>query len=229
MAELLRQFVLDEAKRQVLAECSYGVGGLEAEWPNNMLSTRSVVYGNGAIARRGEPLVFATDPDEMSLCERLSAEAKSVAGEMEVGMGSEAGDPFHPFFIAADEAVDVPEKISQALIRARFGGTIFPQAIITVEPLRGAGAWWLSIKDMEDEENPNYLEPWQAMIAWFGGRAEFIDTAFVCVGESSLLMALSPDEMPPGTVIAPCVLPRLALGLTRRGSLCGLFGWSVQT
>jgi hypothetical protein len=37
------------------------------------------------------------------------------------------------------------------------------------------------------------------------------------------------DELPAGTEISGCVLPRLALGLTRQGSLAGLFGYSVQT
>ncbi len=36
-------------------------------------------------------------------------------------------------------------------------------------------------------------------------------------------------EYPPGTELTGCVLPRLALGLTRSGSLVGLFGSSVQT
>ena len=237
MAELLRQFEVDEDKMQVLAQCmdAYGVGGPDAEWPNNMISRHAVVYGNGAIARRGEPVIFATDPDELALCERLSAEAKAIVGEAEVGLGSESGDPFHPFFIAADEAIARPVKIDEALIRSRFGSTIFPPATIEAEPLREGAEWWKQVLDdvdqmeQEGEDNTDGLLPWLTLFKWFRAQPEFVDTALVLIGEYGHLSALGQDEMPPGTEMAGSVLPRLALGLTRGGSLCGLFGWSVQT
>jgi hypothetical protein len=237
MAELLRQFEPDTAKLQVLAECmdNYGIGDESAEWPNNIISRRAVVYGNGQIARRGEPVIFATDPDELALCEQLAQDAKSIAGEMEVGMGSESGDPFYAFFIAGDEATARPEAIDEALIRARFGGTIFPSATILVEPLRESGVWWNEVDRGDEgqaEDGVDYqeeLRPWRVLIAWFNGRAEFVDTAFVCIGDYNALMELGEDDLPPGTEMTASVLPRLMLGLTRGGNVCGLFGWVVQT
>ena len=58
---------------------------------------------------------------------------------VEVSMGSEAGDPFRPFYIVANANDRAPEAIDEALIRSMFAGTIFPPAAITVEPLAEAG------------------------------------------------------------------------------------------
>jgi hypothetical protein len=37
------------------------------------------------------------------------------------------------------------------------------------------------------------------------------------------------DDALAGTRLSPGVLPRLALGLTKKGSLVGLFGYTVET
>lgn len=237
MGTILTHFELDAGKAQVLAECmeSYGVGDSQAEWPNNILSTRTVVYHCGTIARRGEPVSFAVDSDELALCERLSSEAKAVAGEAEVGLGSESGDPFHPFFIAANAHAEKPTRIRGELIRARFGGTIFPLATIEIEPLRADAEWWrLTLEDADEsedsgEELEDFLGAWPALFAWFGQQQDFVDTAMVSIGNYSALLDLDESKAPSGTEMAGSVLPRLPLGLTRGGSLCGLFGWSVQT
>ena len=66
------------------------------------------------------------------------------------------------------------------------------------------------------------------MIQWFRARPEFVDTAFVRIGDGGI--ADVPEEQwPDGTEMTGCVFPRLALGLTRGGSLVGLFGYCVQT
>jgi hypothetical protein len=69
------------------------------------------------------------------------------------------------------------------------------------------------------------------MIQWFQDQPEFTDSAFVRIGVRQALWALDAEKekVPPGTEIMGCVLPRLALGLTKNGSLVGLFGFSVKT
>ena len=67
------------------------------------------------------------------------------------------------------------------------------------------------------------------MMAWFKKHSEFIDTAFVRIGDSEALSKIYKVDLPAGTQMPGCVLPRLALGLTHHSSLVGLFGYTVQT
>jgi hypothetical protein len=227
----LTHFDPDPDRLAVIRECMehYDVGRLDAEWPNNIISRRAVVYGSGAIARLGAPVRHAVDPEELALCRRLAAEAAAVMSGADVGMGSESGDPFRGFFIASNVDEPPPVSINEQLIRSKFGDTIFPQATITVEPLSEAGVWWSEVEYDGSESEANYFTPWRAMIRWFRGRREFVDSAFVRIGDTRALWALPREGWPEGTEITGCVLPRLALGLTRAGSLAGLFGFCVQT
>jgi hypothetical protein len=49
------------------------------DWPGNILSKRIVISGDGTIARRDEPVRFAVDPAELTLCRRLAAEAEVLS------------------------------------------------------------------------------------------------------------------------------------------------------
>lgn len=222
----------ERAKQGVLAECmeAYEVGDdKDAEWPNNLISRRAVVHSTGAIGKKGDRFQIRVEPKELALCERLSTEAAKIMGGVEVGMGSESGAFFEPFFIAAEIGAAVPSRIDEALIRKRFGGTIFPPATITVEPLKEAGTWWSEVKQDGAGSGSKYFLPWRRLIKWFASRKEFVDTAFVRIGDYEALTSLDEDDYPEGTEMPGSVMPRLALGLTRAGSLVGLFGYSVQT
>jgi hypothetical protein len=208
---------------------NFGVGVPDAEWPNNLISRMAVVYGSGAIARRGSRVRHAVDPEELARCRRLAAEAASCMGGADVGMGSESSDPFREFFIAANADEPAPRQITPQLIRARFGDTLFPAATITVEPLAETGIWWSEVQRDGAESGPEYFLPWRRLIQWFRGQPEFADAAFVRVGDAGALEELPRDQYPAGTEFPGSALPRLALGLTRQGSLTGLFGFSVQT
>lgn len=221
----------DPERTARLLECAehYGVGEPEAEWPNNLLSRRLVVTAGGAIRRAGEPSRHAVDPGELALCRRLAAEAAGVMAGVSVGMGSESGDGFTDFFVVAEIGAAVPAGIDEALMRSRFGGTIFPRATVSVEPLTEAGGWWAEAEQDGEGSEADYFVPWRAMIRWFREQPEFVATAFVRIGDATALQALPRKSWPAGTESTGCVLPRLATGLTPAGSLVGLFGTSVQT
>lgn len=227
----ITHFEPDADRLGVLRECMehYAIGDPEAEWPNNIISRRAVVYGSGRIARRGEPVRHAVDPEELALCRRLSAEAAAVMAGVPVGMGSQSGDAFRAFYVTANVDDPAPTAITEALIRARFGGTLFPPVTITVEPLVESGVWWSEVESDGSASGPEYFVPWRAMIRWFRGRPELVGTCFVRIGHDRDLWDLPRESWPEGTELTGCVLPRLALGLTRGGSLVGLFGYSVKS
>jgi len=247
---MITHFDPDPDRFAVLHSCieSGDCGAPNAEWPNNILSRETVVYGSGIIARRGQLVRHHVDPSELDLCKRLAGQARAQMRGAAVGMGSEGVDEFREFFAAANADEPIPQRIDEGLIRARFGGTIFPPATIAVEPLKEEGRWWRWVKDdgifrseggyagPEDgyekwlsEYLKDYLRPWRALIAWFDGQPDLKDSAFVMIGDYDALHALDRSALPNGTVVVPCTLPRLALGLTKMGSLTGLFGDVVQT
>jgi hypothetical protein len=226
----ITHFDPDADRLAVIRECMehYDVGAPEAEWPNNIISRQAVVYGSGKIARRGDSIRHAVDPDELTLCRLLSAEAAELMAGVSVGMGSESGDEFRGFFMAPNVDDPAPTAITEDLVRAKFGGTLFPLVTITVEPLTETGVWWSEVEYDGSESEPDYFVPWRTMIKWFQGRPEFVETCFVRINSRDL-SDLPREGWPEGTEITGCVLPRLVLGLTRSGSLIGLFGHSVQT
>src|SRR4051794_32505711 len=93
--------------RKELGECTGGGGGPEgrgAEWAGCVLSKWTVVYGSGVIARRGDPVRHAVDPDELALCKAPAKEARRLAAPLDDGAGldTEADLRFHPFFVTAN-------------------------------------------------------------------------------------------------------------------------------
>lgn len=230
---LWRDPPLDPERLAFLAPCidAYGVGDPSvAEWPNNMISTRAVAYASGRIARRDALVRHAIDREELALCHRLATEAATLVGRMEVGMGSSSGDVFHPYWAVANADETPAARIDEALVAAAFGGTLFPLATILVEPLDEGGVWWSAVEEDGAESPQSYFEPWRNMIRWFAACPELVDRRFVSIGDRQALWDAERDpRLPSGTELTPCTLPRLALGLTRAGSLVGLFGWTVQT
>ena len=228
---MITAFHPDADRLAVLAECmaNHDVGDPDAEWPNNIISRSAVVYGSGVIVRKGTVPKHAVDADELARCQRLSAESAALMSGVEVGMGSAASTPFRDFFIAASVDERVPTSITEPLIRAKFGGTIFPPLTITVEPLTEAGVWWTEVQTDGADSGPDYFAPWHTMMRWFHAQPDFVTSAFVRIGNNRELWNLPQEKWPPGTALTGCVFPRLALGLTPLGSLIGLFGYSVKT
>lgn len=231
----LTTFDIDPDCSAALKECmdSYDVGTPDAEWPNNLLSRCAVVYGSGVIARDGDKVVHNVDPNELERCRSLAKTARDTIGGIDVGMGSESGDQFFPFFICNNADAAVPTGITEQLIRQRFGGTIFPPATITTEELSESGIWWSEVVDWicdtEDDERNAYLAAWRQTIDWFKTHAELSHATFVRIGDREALWDAESGDMPEGTEITGCVLPRMAVALTKAGSIVGVFGYSVQS
>lgn len=223
----------DDERLAVLRPCMehYGVGDGAAEWPNNLLSRRAVVYPTGRIARRGDEVRHAVDPAELASCRAMAEEIARLMDGVEVGMGSDSGDGFRPFWIVADADAPPPKRIDEALVVRAFAGTIFPLATMTVEPLAERGVWWSEVKADGAESTAAYLEPWRRLIEWFTTNPQFADAAFIRIGEREALWEAERKKelLPAGTHLTGCVLPRLALGLAHTGSLVGLFGHVVQS
>jgi hypothetical protein len=231
MPPLLTQFASSPSKLAILAPCMDpdGDDDEEAEWRNNFLSARTVVYESGVIARRGESVHHAVDPEELSLCGKLAGEAVAIMKGASVGMGSESSSSFSEFFVAANADVPRRARIDEEVVRRAFGGTIFPPTTITVEPLEEAGTWWSEVLADGEGQPDAYFAPWRALIAWFARQEAFVESAFVRVGDYGALLALDRSSYPEGTDSPGCVFPRIAIGLTHGGSLAGVFGHVVQT
>lgn len=96
--------------------------------------------------------------------------------------------------------------------------TLSSAAEFNVEPLAEYGIWWAEIS-ADAENDPNILNIWRRVINWFGENNEISNPVFVRIGDRGLLW----------TEMTGSVLPRLAVGLTKKRSLVGIFGYSVQT
>lgn len=125
-----------------IAQCC-GVIEFEASpsdsWQGGLLALDTVVYESGRIARKGDLVRHHVDPDELARCRALAEQAASIDCP---GLGSEAHFEWQPFFMAANSDESPPERIDEALIRQRFGGTILPIAPLLTTPIRSDGPWW---------------------------------------------------------------------------------------
>ncbi len=202
-------------------------------FPLCCISKRTVVYSCGVIARNDDNVVHNHPAQEIQLCKRLAAKAAAAVEGLEVGMGSEGTpvifdesgktvwgtDGFSPFFVAAKTGDKVQKRLSDALIRRKFGDVIFPDCIVRVEALREKGAWWENVlqwySGSEEDERISELAQWRKTIEWFAAQKAFVDTAFVMIGD--------------GPEHGGAHFPRLAIGLTKAGSLAGIIGVVVHT
>lgn len=231
----ITNFKMSAARRKPLWECmkDYGVGDKGAEWPNNILSKRTVVYESGVIARRGDVVEHNVDPDELELCNSLARDALTANPHAYFDFGSEGGSKIWEFSIVANIDQRVRKRITPEFIRAKFGGALFPGVSITVEPLRERGIWWSeALRDtqgIDDADTQDLLGTLRDLVDWFKNRPEFVHTAFVRIGDRPSFRDMSESNYPEETRLTPSVFPRLILGLTTNGSLAGLYCYSVQT
>lgn len=65
-----------------------------------------------------------------------------------MGCGDQRGDPeftnaIEAFFNPGDKSQKPSPAVSEALIRQRFGESIFSGATVRIEPVRPDAAWWI--------------------------------------------------------------------------------------
>ena len=232
---ILTNFTIDRTLMTVLKDCvdHYGPGEPSAEWGNNILSSKLVIYSDGMISKSDvvPPPSHRVSAQELRLCKSISAELASRCTQ-EVGMGTEGNTVFSAFYMVAQLTESgkpvVPRKITEEMIREKFANTIFPLATIKVEPLQADGNWWDAVcADGEGEEN--YFDPWHDMIHAFQEHPQLSSPVFVQIGDSRHLSRIHERDYPPGTEMTGSCLPRMALALTASGSIVGLFGDVTHT
>jgi hypothetical protein len=193
-------------------------------FPICCISKRAVVYSCGVVALRGEDVEHDHPSGELELCRDLAVRAANVMDGVEVGMGSEGtpeggSDHFLPFYVACTGRRKCTGPLTEQQVRAAFGGVISPGCVVRVEPLIEAGRWWRSVghwySDSDEGERNPKLRRWRAMLEWFASQDAFQATAFVMIGD--------------GPEHGGAVFPRVALGVTRAGSLTGIMGCVVHT
>ncbi len=192
------------------------------EWPGNYLSTATVAYSCGILARKGEKVEHNHEPDELALCKSLAEEAGRLMEGNLLCMGDESDHEFAPLYIAANQGDPVPKKMTEEAVRAAFRGLWWPQCHLKIEPLKAHGDWWArATSQAKANEDHKALATWKALVDWFGSHKELHAASFVTV-----------EDKGPGTGFyepMSCIFPRFVMSFTHKGSVVGLFGCVVHT
>jgi hypothetical protein len=216
--------VLDATRLDPVRECMVSCGPEYPtdEWDHSCVHPHTVAYGCGRLARPGGPNRHDHEPGEVERCARLAEQAAEFVRGLEINR-SEGSSQLRPFFVTANRDDPTPDSIDPGLIRAAFGGTIYPQAEITVAPLEERG-WAYDVFVITQDDKGTFptsgptVERWRALMNWMKDADQFRDAAFILVGNNPLS-----DRN-----FAAC-FPRLAVALTHTGNLVGVCGHSVQT
>ncbi len=224
--------VLDPARLGPLKDCMQSCGPDEPrdEWNHSCLHPRTVAYSCGRVVVPGAPNPHDHPEGEQELCRRL-AEAAAPLTDGFWALGSESTTPFVPFFLTANSREMAQEAPTAEDIRRLFGGSIYPAAKITLEPLAEEGSWWQFVLDMKAGGPPGSYQPgkdptvdadidrWRNMVRWFRSRQEFRGAYYIEIGGYPL------DEELNQASLFPCLI----VGVTERGSLAGVCSYAVQT
>jgi hypothetical protein len=127
-------------------------------WEHGFLASDTVVYASGRIARRGDTVRHTVDPDELARCRTLAKATSSISPPY---FPSSEGDfRWNLFYVASNSDEPIPERIDEALVRERFGGTINPDAPIEIQPIGEEGAWWTSVTRLLESRARNPADVW---------------------------------------------------------------------
>lgn len=228
---MIQDCVVDAEKFAMLAECTetYAMEyrDPENEWVWNLFSRKTVVYSCGSIGREGEILNHNHRPAEIELCQQLAQEAAAIMDGQLINLGDEGEHGFSPFYVVANDGQDIPELVTEEVIRSAFGGTIYPDAKITIEPLEKPKDLWIEAVDLYgmDELSSEAIRHWEDLASWFRSQASLQHAAFVSVDTDDAIEGKRGADLYNGG----CVLPRLAVGLTKQGSLVGVFSCVVYS
>jgi hypothetical protein len=212
----------DPKRLGALAECLRGGSPSADEWPGQYLSTRTVVYSCGILARDGDAVLHDHDPEELKRCRQLAAEAAAIMKGVLIGLGDESDHGLSPFYITANVGDPAPKKLTEAVFRKALRGTVYPDAVLTIEPFKKTSDWWKRVSALhpdyevvpEDFPNePERVAKWKRLFEWFVSHPDLHSPVYI--GFKSQAFA--------------AVHPRLFLALTTSGSLVGLATCVVWT
>jgi hypothetical protein len=214
----------DPQRLAVLAECLTGCDfqGTGGEWPGHFFSTRTVAYSCGVLARKGDAVVHAHDADELKRCRRLAREAAALVEGVHIRMSDEGDHTLSPFWIPAMVGDKVPKKLTEEVFRAALRGTLYPGAVLKVEPFRRTSDWWKRVGTLHPDYHivrdqmpgePERVAKWKRLFQWFRTNPELHAAAYIGF-----------QELDPAFT---SVYPKFFLGLTGAGSLAGLVTFVV--
>lgn len=228
---MIQDCILDSEKLAILVECTetYGMEDRdpENEWVWNLISRKTIVYSCGSIGRAGETLQHQHHPAEIELCQQLAQEAAFIMEGQFINLGDEGEHGFSPFYVVANEGQEISALVTEEVIRSAFGGAIYPDAKITIASLAEQPKdWWLACVDSQgmEDECDRAIKSWKSLAAWFESRG-LHNAVYVAVDTDYDKEHARGIDLYNGG----CVLPRLAVGLTKQGSLVGIFSCVVYT
>lgn len=211
----------DPNRLGVLAECrqSSDSSGDGEEWPGHFLSTRTIAYSCGMLARKGDDVVHIHDAEELKRCRQIATEAGKIMKDVLIGGSDESDHTLDPFWIPAIVGDTVPKKITEAVFRKAMRGTVYPGALLTIEPFKKTSEWWKRVSTLHPDydvipeempEEPERVAKWHRFFDWFRHHADLHSPVYIGFKE------------PPDETFGATVYPRMFVALTASGSLVGL-------
>jgi hypothetical protein len=225
-----RNCKLDPTRLGALAECLTGCdfqnrGG---EWPGHFLSTRTVAYSCGILARDGDAVVHAHPAQEVPRCRRLANQAAKIMQGVYIRWGDESDHRLSPFWITANVGDSVPKHLTEKVYSTAMRGTVYPGAILTVEPFKESSSWFTRVTQLDldywggPEVDPDCVaketaraDQWRRLFHWFRSHPDLHSPVYI--------------GFKPNNEEFASVYPQLFLALTASGSLVGLATCVVWT
>jgi hypothetical protein len=218
----------DPRRLGVLAECRKSSGPTDnaEEWPSQFLSTGTIAFSCGMLARQGDGALHAHDAEELKRCRRLAAEAAAIMTGVLIGGNDESDHTLDAFWVPANVGDPVPKRITEAAFRKAMRGTVYPGAQLTIEPFKKTSDWWKRVSvlhpdyDVVPEDFPNEPErvaKWNRLLLWFCNHADLHSPVYIGFKE------------PTQGEFHATVFPKLFVALTASGSLVGLATCVVWT
>jgi hypothetical protein len=218
----------DPTRLGVLAECRKSSNSSDkgGEWPGQFLSTRTIAFSCGMLARQGDDTVHDHDAEELKQCRRLAAEAAEIMKGVLIGGSDEGDHTLHPFCIPANVGDPVPKKITETVFRTALRGTVYPEAVLTIEPFKKTSDWWKRVSALHPDyevvpedfpHEPERVARWKRLFEWFRNHADLHSPVYIGF------------KKPAKGEFHATVYPRLFVALTASGSLVGLATCVVWT
>ena len=154
-------------------------------------------------------------------CQRLAGEAAQIMKGVYIGLSDEGDHTLDPFYIPVNHGDSVRRQLTEQVFRTVMRGTIYPHAVLTIEPLTQSGSWWKTVSKISsdspnDPDEQKRVRQWGQLFDWFQGQKELHSPGYIGFEESQ-----------DGSFAT--VYPKFFVGLTASGSLAGLVTCVVWT